>query len=117
MAQDSFKPRAYLKVGCPFSFKFLLFVSEARLLDRFEIIKCDPEAENYERIREQLAKGLGGKATFPTVEIAPGRYKSDSDALIEHFAREHGIPERELPALAFYRESIFPQLLQLHEQH
>ena len=40
MSQDAIKPRAYLKVGCPFSFKFLLFASEARLLDSIEIVRC-----------------------------------------------------------------------------
>lgn len=33
-----------------------------------------------------LQAGLYKPATFPTVEIEPGRYLSDSDDLIEHYA-------------------------------
>lgn len=111
---EVFKPKAYLRVGCPFSFKLLLFLSEARLLDEVEWIRCDPDTEDYERVKARLSEAMGKPATFPTVEIEPGRYQSDSDALIGHFARKHGVDPSTLTALVFYRESIFPQLEKLH---
>ena len=112
-----FKPMAYLKEGCPFSFKFLLFLAEAGLRDRFELIRCNPDAPDFEAIKSRLQAGLGKSATFPTVEVAPGRYMSDSDALIEHYASEKDIDVAGLPALSFYAQTVFPQLLQLHEGH
>ena len=114
----AFKPRVYLEAGCPYSFKFLLFLAETGQTDRFEIVVCDPDApDDHERIKRQLTQTTGRRTTFPTVEIAPGEDMSDSDALIAHFARERGIAEETLIALAFYLRSIYPQLLKLHEGH
>jgi len=35
---------------------------------------------------------------------------------IRHYATKNGVRESSLPALAFYTETILPQLLALHEQ-
>lgn len=112
-----FKPTVYLREGCPFSFKFLLFLAESGLRDRFELIRCNPDAPEFEAIKSRLQAGLHKSATFPTVEVAPGRYMSDSDALIRHYASDNGIEAARLPALSFYVETIFPQLQRLHEGH
>jgi hypothetical protein len=114
MNADETRARAYLKVGCPYSFKFLLFMSEAKLLDRIDVVRCDPDDVNFASIKEKLAKALGKDATFPTVEIEPGRYESDSDRLISHYAKKHGVVAENLVALSFYKDSIFPQLAELH---
>lgn len=115
MDRETFKPKAYLKEGCPYSFKYLLFMSEAGLLDRVDVIRCDPESAEFDGMKQKLSKATGGDATFPTVEIAPQRYLSDSDALIEHYARACDVDPSTLPALSFYKESLFPQLAALHE--
>lgn len=106
--------KTYLRTDCPFSFKFLLFISEARVLDRFEIVRADPNSAEFEQIKAKLEQATGKKATFPTVEIEPGIYKSDSDALIEHFAKKLNVDVSSLVALAFYKEGILPQLEELH---
>lgn len=116
MSQDDFKPKAYLKVGCPFSFKFLLFASEAQLLDSIEIVRCDPERAEFETIKSKLERATHAKASFPTVEVEPGVYKTDSDKLIEHYMQRNSVADQKLQALAFYKESIFPQLLKCHEE-
>ncbi len=67
-------------------------------------------------VKATLTAGLRKPVSFPTVEIEPGRYESDSDALIRHYATKNDVRESSLPALAFYTETIFPQLLDLHEQ-
>lgn len=117
MSQDAFKSSAYLKVGCPFSFKFLLFASEARLLDSLAIVRCDPERPDFEPIKAKLEQATHAKASFPTVEVEPGVYKTDSDKLIEYYVARSGVDDQKLRALAFYKESIFPQLLKCHEEH
>lgn len=114
MSPTPFKPKAYLREGCPFSFKFLLFASEAGIRDKLELIRCDPEAPEFKAIRSRLQAGLHKPATFPTVEIEPGRFLSDSDELIEHYASMYHIEVNKLPALSFYLQTIFPQLLRLH---
>lgn len=117
MNQESFKPRAYLKEGCPFSFKFLLFMGEAGLLDRIDVIRTDPDDPRYAEVKAKIRDATGEDATFPTVETAPGRYRSDSDALIEHFASEHGVAVERLPVFSFYRESLFPVIVHLEEEN
>lgn len=109
-----FRPVAYLRTDCPFSFKFLLFVSEAKLIDRFDIIRCDPNSSDFESVKKKLADASGKKATFPTVEVEPNVYKSDSDALVAHYAELNKIEPQSLPAFSFYVKGIFPQLQKLH---
>lgn len=116
MSTVPFKPKVYLKEGCPFSFKLLLFLAESGMTGQVEVIHCDPEAPEFSAIRSRLEAGLRKPATFPTAEIAPDRYLSDSDALVEHFASQRHVDTNTLPALSFYRQTIFPQLLRLHEQ-
>jgi hypothetical protein len=116
MNAQPFKAKAYLKEGCPFSFKYLLFMVEAGLIDQIQVIRCDPSDPEFDTVKAKLTAGLRKPASFPTVEIEPGRYESDSDALIRHYATKNSVRESSLPALAFYTETIFPQILDLHEQ-
>ncbi len=114
MSPDPFKAKAYLRAGCPFSFKFLLFLTEAGIRDQLELIRCDPAAPDFQGVRAKLQAALNRPPTFPTVEVEPGRYVSDSDALIGYYASRNRIEVSRLPTLSFYIETIFPQLLRLH---
>jgi hypothetical protein len=113
--KESFKAKAYLKADCPYSFRFLLFMSEARLLEQIEVIRCDPKDAGYEQVKAKLQSATGGTAEFPTVEIEPGVYKSDSGKLIDHYAKKNNVSVKSLPVLSFYEAGIFPQLRELHE--
>jgi hypothetical protein len=115
MTATDFRPKAYLKEGCPYSFKYLLFMAEAGLVDRIDIVRCDPESPDFEATKRRLAQATGRDATFPTVEIEPRRYLTDSDRLIDHFAGVYKVDPGVLPALSFYKETVFPQLTALHE--
>jgi len=112
--RNRFSAKAYLKDGCPFSFKYLLFMAEAKLLDRIEIVRCNPQSAGFEAIKAKLTAATHRPATFPTVEVEPGRYQSDSDQLIEYYARTNNVVSKNLTALSFYKESIFPELEELH---
>jgi hypothetical protein len=105
---------AYLLKSCPYSFKLLLFISEAGLRDQFAIVTLEPESQAMKEAKQKIEKATGEKASFPTVEIEPGVYKSDSDELIAHFSQRHGVDPANLIALSFYKESIFPQLQKMH---
>jgi hypothetical protein len=115
MSDQTFKPKAYVKEGCPFSFKFLTFMAEARLLDRIEIVRLDGNSAASESTKQFLSDKLGKSATFPTVEVEPGRYMTDSDALIEHFAKREGRALDSLVVLPFYKDTILPKLIELHK--
>ena len=43
MSPQPFKAKAYLKEGCPFSFKYLLFMVEAGLSDQIEVMSIPPK--------------------------------------------------------------------------
>ena len=115
MDRKTFKPKAYLKEGCPYSFKYLLFMTEAGLLEQVDVIRCDPKTVEFEAVKQKLSQATGREATFPTVEIAPERYLSDSDKLIEHYTRGCNVGPSTMPALSFYTETLFPQLAALHD--
>lgn len=116
MSSDAFKGKAYVKEGCPFSCKLLVFMTEAKLLDEVEIVRLREGEPNFEATKQRLADRLGKPASFPTVEIEPGRYMTDSDKLIEHYAKRSGLRPDALPVLSFYEETIFPQLVEHHKQ-
>ncbi len=115
MSTGNFKAKAYVLDGCPFSFKYWLFMVEAGLTDQVEVIRCDPEDAGFAAVKARLGAGLGRKATFPTVEVEPGRYVSDSDALIERYAKKNNVDVGRLRALSFYKETVFPQVVELHK--
>jgi hypothetical protein len=115
MSSSGFKAKAYVREGCPFSFKFLVFMSEARLLDRIEIVRMKATDPSFEAEKQKLAKQLGKAVTFPTVEVEPGHYESDSDRLIDRYAAQAGLKPDAMPVLSFYKQTIFPQLIELFQ--
>jgi hypothetical protein len=86
---DDFRPVAYIKEGCPFSMKFLEFVEEADLIDRIDVVRVAAGTPEMEAVKEKLSNATDERAQFPTVEIAPGEFKTESDELIEYFAEKY----------------------------
>ena len=112
---SDFKPKAWVKTNCPFSFKFRLFMTEAGLLDKIDFVELEPKSAAYPGQKAALSEQIGKRAIFPMAEIEPGKYLSDSDGMIAHFANIHGIDEAGLPTLAFYRGGLFPTFLEMFE--
>jgi len=115
MSATDYKAKAYVREGCPFSFKFLVFMAEAGLLGRIEIVRMKPGDPSFEAEKEKLGKKLGKAVTFPTVEVEPGHYATDSDQLIERYAAQAGLKADSLPVLSFYKQTIFPQVIELFQ--
>jgi len=97
----SFRPVLFLKDKCPWCLKLRLFLLEAGLKDAVEerIFAAGDEAEAG--IRAHLAPHLE-KVTFPTIELAPGEFLQDSQAIIDLFAEREGIDVASLPVLDQY---------------
>ncbi|HUQ51430.1 MAG TPA: hypothetical protein VM692_04360 [Gammaproteobacteria bacterium] len=112
MSAQSFTPTAYVKDGCPFSFKFLTFAAETGLLGDLNIVRVRDGDANADTTKQMLSEKLGKPATFPTVEIEPGRYMTDSDKLIEHYAHRADVSPDELQLLSFYKQTILPKLFE-----
>jgi hypothetical protein len=115
MSTDTFKAKAYVRAGCPFSFKYLVFMAEAGLLDRIEVIRLNPQDPGFEAEKQRLSQHLGKAVTFPVVEIEAGRYMTDSDRLIELYAGREGLEPDGMKVLSFYKQTILPQLIELHQ--
>jgi hypothetical protein len=115
MSRDILRAKAYVKEGCPFSFKFLAFMAEAKLLDEIEIVRLREGDPDYEAAKRTLGEHLGKPASFPTVEVEPNRYMADSDRLIEHYANRKGLRPDEMPVLSLYKQGILPKLFELHK--
>jgi hypothetical protein len=115
MNREQFKAKAYIKEGCPFSFKFLTFMAEAKLLDDIEIVRVREGDADYEPTKRKLSEHLGKAASFPTVEVEPNHYMTDSDRLIEHYAQRKSLRPDEMPVLSLYKQGILPKLFELHK--
>ena len=114
MSPNDWKPKAYVKEGCPFSFKFLAFMAEAKLLDEIDIVRVREGDADYDATKRKLEEHLG-KASFPTVETEPNRYMTDSDRLIEHYAARASLRPDAMPVLSLYKQGILPKLFELHK--
>jgi hypothetical protein len=115
MSAGDFRAKAYVKDKCPFSFKFLVFMAEAGLLDRIEVVRLNPGDPGFESQKQKLSEQLGKAATFPVVEVERGQFMADSDRLIERYAGQAGLKPDAMPVLSFYKETIFPQLIELFQ--
>jgi hypothetical protein len=87
---DEFKPIAYVKEGCPYSEKLLNFLTEAHLTDRVDIVRCKVGTPTMEAVREKLASAIGEAPKFPTVELRPGEFRTESAELIGYFSQRYG---------------------------
>jgi hypothetical protein len=104
---SEFKPTAWVRTNCPYSFKFRLFVTEAGISDQFQFVAMDPNSPDFARVKSEIDRRSGQKTVFPTVEVAPNEFLTDSEALINHFSAEHGIDVSDLPTLTFYRNGLY----------
>lgn len=112
---DAFTPVLYVKEGCPFSLKVRLFLLEAGLLDTVKVVQA-VSPEDHRQLADMLITRIG-KASFPTAEIAPGQLLTESDALIDHFAKAASVDPVGLPTYQAYAASIFPHYLQLYREN
>lgn len=88
---DQFKPVAYIKEGCPYSMKLLDFLTEAELKDRVDVVRCAAGTPTMEAVKEKLSSATGKPPKFPTVEVARGEFRTESDELIRYFSETYGV--------------------------
>ena len=100
---------AYFKRTCPYSLKFRIFLSEADLEDRFNMVVFDDGDDTHQQLRRRLEQA-GLKPSFPAVETDNDQFRTGSDELIQHYAREAGIDPGQLPLLDYYTRGVFQKL-------
>ena len=109
--------KAYVLLGCPFCFKFLLFMTEAGLLNEIDIVSYDKKQDDYEEKKLALAEATQAMVSFPMAEIEPGHFLADSDGLIQYYAEKHSVAIPELPILECYTQGVFNGLMELYMEN
>lgn len=117
MTEAPYRAKAYLLLGCPFCFKFLLFMTEAGLLEQIEVIELNHNDSDYEARKLELARLAGKAVSFPLVEVAPGHYESETDALIDRYSQANQVSKETLPTLDFYSKGVFENLIGLYKEN
>jgi len=112
----SFTPVAYLKQGCPFSFKFLLSITEMGLLDKIQIEEVIDGEERMEQIRALLSEHLT-KASFPSVQVEEGKFMNETNDLIQYFANKYEKDIESLTLVPFYERGLFKKIGNLYRQN
>lgn len=108
-----FTPTLYIKTDCPFSFKVVLFLQAAGLINDFKLVEYQQGTKTGEALKEQLAKQCGGKASFPTIEVAAGDFRSESDELIDHYAHQHKLEKNAMPIMDLYQRGLFTSYIKM----
>ena len=87
---DQFKPVAYIKEGCPYSMALLSFIDDAHLRDRVDLVQCAAGTPTMDAVKQKLTDATGEPAKFPTLEIEPGVFKTESKDLIRYLGKRYG---------------------------
>jgi hypothetical protein len=86
---DQFKPVAYIKEGCPYSMKLLSFIEDSHLQDRIDVVRCAAGTPVMDAVKQKLSEATGSSPRFPTVEVEPGEFKTESSELIRYFKQRY----------------------------
>lgn len=113
MNQPSVMPKAYVLNSCPFCFKLVLFLTEANLLDKLELVVLDPEADDFGATKQALVERAGKALSFPCIETEPNEFKTETDHIIAMFAQQYGVDEQALPTLDYYQAGLMKKFIAL----
>lgn len=113
---EDFRPILYLKESCPSCYKVRVFLLEAGLIGGFEQREFAAGDEREQAIKDELAPQFD-KVTFPTVQYTAGKYMRESDDIIAHYAREHGIRPSDLHIFSIYNDILLPRLRRLNREN
>jgi hypothetical protein len=109
---DSFKPTLYVNHRCPFCLKFMIYLAQAGLLEDFTVTVFEPGSPEHEATKTHLIPHFDS-VSFPVVEVEPGVFKKDSDALIAYYAEKSGKKAADMPLLDYYSSGVLKQVIDL----
>lgn len=115
MTHPAFTAVLYFKEGCPFCLKVRLFLLESRLIDQVEIREFAPGSQLEHDMRAELGPKLA-KVTFPAAQLEPGRYISESDAIVAELAATRAVDVEALSGLRSYGD-FMQMALRLREEN
>ena len=110
------KSKLFVKGGCPFSYKFIIFLNEINKLDDFEISVAHADASSYEEITMYIFDKSGQKASFPTVETDEGIFLVGSDELILHYSEIYNKSRDDIKMLSYWENNMMPRMRNVIKQ-
>jgi hypothetical protein len=110
-----FKPILYLKAKCPFCLKLQIFLLETGLLEGMVQREFEPGDAQEEVIRAELSLNFA-VASFPTVQYAPGKYLSDSGAIVGQYAAIAAVDPSTLCVYSSFLNGMLPRQIELYEE-
>ena len=106
----------YAKAGCPFTFRFILFLNDVDKLSNYEVRVAQAGDSSYEEIVKELESITGEKASFPTMKLANGDILVGSECLIEWVATQNGVSTEPSPIVNYFNQYMAPVSRQLVQQ-
>lgn len=100
--------KLYLKNTCPFCLKIRIFLTEARIADRFDFVVFADGDDTHKALRKRM-EAAGQSPSFPAAELEEGKLMTGTDDLIARFAKEAAVEPAALPLLAYYSAGVFPR--------
>ncbi|MDL2410661.1 glutathione S-transferase N-terminal domain-containing protein [Rhizobium calliandrae] len=116
MTNTDFKPIVYLKENCPFCLKVRLFLLEAGLTPDVEVHDFAPGTEQEDLIRAELLPHLD-RVSFPSAQLARGRYVSESDDIVAFLAAKAGRNPSDMPVYRNYVDGAFAMAMALWKEN
>ncbi|NKJ41150.1 glutathione S-transferase N-terminal domain-containing protein [Novosphingobium sp. SG720] len=113
MTATPFRPVLYLMRSCPFCLKVAALLSEVGAFDTVDLRAFWPGDEHEAPIRAALAPHLE-KITFPALEVEPGRFIADSDAIVALYAQKAGVDPANLPFYQYVMAGPFRRIREAH---
>lgn len=107
-----FKPTLYVNHRCPFCLKFMIYLAQAGMLDDFTLRVFEPGSPEHEATKAELASHFDN-VSFPVVEVEPGVFRKDSDALIAYYEEASGRRAADMPLLDYYVTGVLKQVVDL----
>jgi glutathione S-transferase len=111
-----FKPVVYVKQYFPFCLKLRIFLLEAGLSEKVELVELIPGTPEDEAARAELEPHFE-KLSLPACQIEPGNYIKETDVIISTFADREGIDPDQLPTLKSYTDGPFKNLINLYHEN
>lgn len=116
MTNETFKPIVYLKENCPFCLKVRIFLLESGLALEVRSRDFVPGTQQEEKIRAELQPHLE-KISFPSAELEPGRYVTESDDIVAFFAAKAGRDPKEMTVYRNYVDGVFAMSMKLWKEN
>lgn len=116
MTDTAFTPAVFLKAGCPFCLKVRLALLETGQLEQVVLREFTPGTGEETAIRDLLAPVVE-KVSFPTAELTPGVFTTESDAIVAHFVERAGVEPAALPTYQSYLTGVFKSLQSLYREN